>query len=138
MKKILEIPIVRQFISYFFVGGVAAVVEWVLFALFDNALHIHYIPATGLAFIFSTATNWILGRLWTFKDNKSYENKKAKEIFLVFAVSAVGLLFNMGLMYLFVTVLGLDTALLKTTSKIVATGIVFFWNFLIRKFAIYR
>ena len=138
MKKIMEIPIVRQFVSYFFVGGVAAVVEWVLFALFDNVLHIHYIPATCLAFVFSTATNWVLGRLWTFKDNKSYENKKAKEIFLVFAVSAVGLLFNMGLMYLFVTVLGLDSAMLKTISKIAATGIVFFWNFLIRKFAIYK
>lgn len=138
MKKILGMPIVRQFISYFFVGGVAAVVEWVFFALFDNALHIHYIPATCLAFVFSTAANWILGRLWTFKDNKSYENKKAKEIFLVFAVSTVGLLLNMGLMYLFVTVLGLDSAMLKTISKIVATGIVFFWNFLIRKFAIYK
>ena len=138
MRKILEIPIVRQFVSYFFVGGAAAVVEWVLFALFANAFNIHYIPATCLAFVFSTATNWILGRLWTFRDNKSYENKKIKEIFLVFAVSAIGLLFNMGLMYLFVTVFGLNSAVLKTISKIAATGIVFFWNFLIRKFAIYK
>lgn len=138
MRKILDISIVRQFVSYFFVGGAAAVVEWVLFALFANALHIHYILATCLAFVFSTTANWILGRLWTFRDNKAYENRKVKEIFLVFAVSAIGLLFNMGLMYLFVTVLGLDSAALKTVSKIAATGIVFFWNFLVRKFVIYR
>lgn len=138
MKKILGIPFIRQFISYFFVGGVAAIVEWIFFALFANVLDIDYIIATCLAFIFSTAANWALGRLWTFKDNQSYTNKKAKEILLVFAVSAIGLLLNMGLMYLFVTVLGLNTSILKTASKIAATGIVFFWNFFIRKFFVYK
>lgn len=138
MKKLLDIPFVRQFISYFFVGGIAAIVEWVFFALFSNVLDIHYIIATCLAFVFSTAANWGLGRLWTFKDNTSYVNKKAQEIFLVFAVSAIGLLLNMGLMYLFVTVLSLNTSILKTISKIVATGIVFFWNFFIRKYVVYK
>lgn len=138
MNKLVENSFMKQFISYFFVGGIAAVVEWVMFAIFANIAGINYIIATCLAFVFSTAANWILGRIWTFKDNKRYDNEKAKEMFLVFAVSAIGLLFNMGLMYLFVTVIGLDTAILKTISKIMATGIVFFWNFFIRKFVIYR
>lgn len=138
MNKFFNMPIVRQFISYFFVGGVAAIVEWLLFALFANLLDIHYIAATCLAFVFSTTVNWILGRLWTFKGNKAYANKKAREVFLVFAVSAVGLLLNMGLMFIFVTLLGLNTDMLKTLSKIAATGIVFFWNFLIRKLVIYK
>lgn len=138
MKKLLDIPLIGQFISYFFVGGIAAIVEWIFFALLSNVLDINYIIATCLAFVFSTATNWMLGRLWTFKDNKTYKNKKAKEIFLVFAVSAIGLLLNMGLMYLFVTILGLNTSLLKTISKVIATGIVFFWNFFIRKYVVYK
>mgnify|MGYP002509813361 FL=1 len=138
MKKLLKIPLIGQFVSYFFVGGASALVEWALFALFANVLDIHYIAATCLAFVFSTAANWCLGRLWTFKDNKAYENQKAKEVFLVFAASAAGLLLNMGLMYLFVAVLGLDTPALKTAGKVAATGIVFFWNFLIRKFVIYK
>lgn len=138
MKKLFEIPIIKQFISYFFVGGIAAIVEWVMFALFANVIGMNYIFSTCLAFVFSTAMNWILGHIWTFKDNKSYENKKIKEILLIFAVSVIGLLFNMGLMYLFVTVIGLDTAILKTISKIISTGIVFFWNFFIRKFVIYK
>ena len=41
-------------------------------------------------------------------------------------------------MYLFVTVMGFDSSLGKTLSKIAATGIVFIWNFLIRKLVIYR
>ena len=129
---------IKQSISYFFVGGVAAVVEWVMFFLFANVLQIHYFVSTVLAFIFSTSANWILGRITTFKDNVSYKDKKAKEAVLVFAVSAIGLLFNLVLMYLFVTVMGFDSSVGKTLSKVAATGIVFIWNFLIRKLVIYK
>lgn len=138
MEKIVDNLLVKQFVSYFFVGGLAAIIEWIMFALFANLIGINYIFATCLAFIFSTATNWGLGRIWTFKDNQSYVNQKVKEAVLIFSVSVVGLLFNIGLMYLFVSVLKLDTAALKTLSKIMATGIVFFWNFLIRKTVIYK
>lgn len=62
MKKIIQ-----QFISYFFVGGISAIVEWIFFALFANFVELNYLFATCLAFVFSTATNWFLGRKWTFK-----------------------------------------------------------------------
>ena len=136
--KLLNKANIKQFISYFFVGGVAAIVEWVMFFIFANVLQINYFVSTVIAFIFSTTTNWILGRITTFKDNNTYKDKKAKEAFLVFVVSAIGLLFNLILMYLFVTVMGFDSSLGKTLSKIAATGIVFIWNFLIRKLVIYK
>lgn len=136
--KLLNKANIKQFISYFFVGGVAAIVEWVMFFIFANVLQINYFVSTVIAFIFSTTANWILGRITTFKDNNTYKDKKAKEAFLVFVVSAIGLLFNLILMYLFVTVMGFDSSLGKTLSKISATGIVFIWNFLIRKLVIYK
>ena len=136
--KLLNKANIKQFISYFFVGGVAAIVEWVMFFIFANVLQINYFVSTVIAFIFSTTANWILGRITTFKDNNTYKDKKAKEAFLVFVVSVIGLLFNLILMYLFVTVMGFDSSLGKTLSKIAATGIVFIWNFLIRKLVIYK
>ena len=136
--KLLNKANIKQFISYFFVGGVAAIVEWVMFFIFANVLQINYFVSTVIAFIFSTTANWILGRITTFKDNNTYKDKNAKEAFLVFIVSAIGLLFNLILMYLFVTVMGFDSSLGKTLSKIAATGIVFIWNFLIRKLVIYK
>lgn len=136
--KLLNKANIKQFISYFFVGGVAAIVEWVMFFIFANVLQINYFVSTVIAFIFSTTANWILGRITTFKDNNTYKDKKVKEAFLVFVVSAIGLLFNLILMYLFVTVMGFDSSLGKTLSKIAATGIVFIWNFLIRKLVIYK
>lgn len=138
MKQLLAKDNIKQFISYVFVGGIAAIVEWVCFWLFADVLDINYIFSTALAFIFSTAVNLILGRLWTFKNNNNYSGKRGIEIVLIYSVSALGLVFNMLLMYLFVTVIGLDTPLLKIVSKVAATGIVFIWNFLVRKLVIYR
>lgn len=129
---------IKQFISYFFVGGVAAIVEWVMFFVFANVLNVHYFVSTVIAFIFSTTANWILGRITTFKDNTSYKDKKVKEAVLIFVVSAIGLVFNLILMYLFVTVFGFNGKIGSTCSKIAATGIVFIWNFLIRKLVIYK
>ncbi|MGN0328162.1 MAG: GtrA family protein [Lachnospira sp.] len=136
--KLLSKDGIKQFISYFFVGGMAAIVEWVMFFILGTLIGINYMAATVIAFIFSTTANWFLGRVMTFKDNKNYENKKGKELFLVFAVSGIGLVFNLILMYLFVTILGFDEGLQKTFCKIVSTGIVFIWNFLIRKLVIYK
>ena len=127
-----------QFVSYFFVGGCAAIVEWVMFFIFATLLGLQYMLATALAFVFSTTTNLILGKIISFKESSQFENRKLTEAFAIFFVSAIGLLFNIGLMYLFVQVIGLDTDFLMTLSKICATGIVFIWNFLIRKLVIYK
>ena len=132
LKKFCTIENINQFISYFFVGGTAAIVEWIAYFLFDDVLHLYYILATICAFICSTSVNWILGRITTFKENR-YE-KKGKEAFLVFFVSGIGLAFNLFLMFIFVDKLHLYGLF----SKVMATGIVFVWNFLSRKLLIYR
>ncbi len=137
MDKMLTSKGIKQFLSYFGVGGVSALVEWAVFSLLEYLLDMPYLLATILAFIFSTTTNWFLGRTFTFRES-AYKDKKAKEVFLVFLVSAIGLGFNLLLMYLFVDVFGMNTNLLKTIAKILSTGIVFIWNFLSRKLWIYR
>ena len=128
----------KQFLSYFSVGGVSALVEWTLFALLLYLLDMSYPVATTLAFIVSTTTNWYLGRTFTFKDSEAYKRKSVKEYLLVFLVSAIGLGFNILLMYFFVDVLGMNTKIMQTTAKVISTGIVFMWNFLSRKFLIYK
>lgn len=109
-----------------------------MFSVFSGICNLHYLLSTFMAFIFSTTTNYCLGRVWTFKDNRSYKNKHGKEFFLVFFVSTLGLLFNLLLMYLFVNIMHFSSKKLRLISKIAATGIVFIWNFLSRKFLIYK
>lgn len=136
MSNIFSSKNIKQFLSYFGVGGAAALVEWATFFLMDR-IGVPYLIATIIAFIVATFVNWYLGRAFTFRDS-AYKNKKGKEIILVFFVSAIGLGFNLLLMYLFVDVIGMNTNLLKTVAKVIATGIVFIWNFLSRKLWIYN
>lgn len=137
MRELLSSKNIKQFLSYFGVGGAAAIVEWVCFSLFVSVIGLPYLLATVLAFVFSTTANWILGRIFTFKES-AYKEKRVKEVGLVFFVSAIGLGFNMLLMYLFVDVIGMKSNLQQTIAKVLSTGIVFIWNFLSRKLWIYR
>lgn len=136
--KIINLKFIKQFISYFCVGGISAVVEWSTFFIFFNVCGFYYLLATFLAFIVATGTNYVLGALWTFKDNSKQRKKKLLEIFQVFFVSGIGLIFNLLLMYLLVDIMQFNSTFQQMASKIVATGIVFLWNFGIRKFVIYK
>ena len=106
----------NQLVSYLFVGGGATLVEWLSFWIFDSALGIQYLVSTILAMVVSTFSNWLFGRLWTFR-NAEKQNIWL-EIGKVYAAAAVGIQ--------------------DMVAKIIATIIVFAYNFLIRKLVIYR
>ena len=137
MRQLFSSKSVRQFFSYFGVGGVSALVEWTVFSVLEYLFDLPYLLATVMAFLVSTSTNWFLGRKYTFKDS-DYKGKKTTEIVMVFVVSAIGLVFNLALMYMFVSVLKMDTNFQKSVAKVLSTGIVFIWNFLSRKLWIYK
>lgn len=124
---------IKQLFSYFIVGGTAALVEWVSFGASVYLLHIDHMLATILAFIVATFVNWILGRLLTFKDNCK-NNSLLKDCMQVYLASLAGLAINLALMYVFVDLLTIN----QMVSKILSTGIVFIWNFVVRKFLIYK
>ena len=113
------------------VGGGATLVEWALFWLLDAKAGLHHQWATVIAYTVSTFANWGFGRLLVFKKS---ERGVAAEIAGVYLAAAVGLLLNMGIMFVLVDALGWNEML----SKVIATGLVFVWNFLIRRLAIYR
>lgn len=120
-----------QLFLYLIVGGLATLVEWGAFYELNQRLTVHYMAATALAFALSTFANWGFGRLILFR--VSNQNTWF-ELVKIYAVSIIGLLFNIGIMYVEVDKLLMDEML----SKMIATGIVFIWNFLIRKLVIYK
>ena len=119
----------KKFISYFFVGGMAAIVEWVTFYI--SNLFLNYTISTITAFILATTANYFLGKVMTFKNYK----QEKKDIILVFVVSGIGLLFNVLLMRLFIEVLHFK---INIIAKVLATGIVFIWNYVSRRLFIYK
>lgn len=120
-----------QFFFYLIVGGLATIVEWVAFYVLSSLFKVHYAPATSLAFILSTAANWLFGRLIMFRNSKQ---STAKELLKIYMVSIIGLLMNIAIMFIAIEKIGIQ----EMISKIIATGVVFIWNFLIRKLVIYK
>ena len=120
----------KELLLYLVVGGVATVTEWLMFFVLEK-IAVHYMLATVIAYVISTFVNWLAGRVLVFK-----ESKKAviREIIEIYLASIVGLLLNLGLMWLMVDAFDFNEML----SKIIATGIVFLYNFLIRKLVIYK
>ena len=120
-----------QLFLYLIVGGIATVVEWGTFYVLNTSLSLHYSLSTVLAFVLSTLANWLFGRLILFKSTKQ---NTAHELLKIYAVSIIGLLLNLAIMFIAIEKIGIQ----EMVSKIIATGIVFVWNFLIRKLVIYK
>ncbi|MBQ7045534.1 MAG: GtrA family protein [Clostridia bacterium] len=120
----------KEFLLYLVVGGVATVTEWLMFFVLEKTA-LHYMLATVIAYVIATFVNWLAGRVLVFKESKKAVIKEILEIYLA---SIVGLLLNLGLMWLMVDAFDFNEML----SKIIATGLVFLYNFLIRKLVIYK
>ncbi|MDO4519328.1 MAG: GtrA family protein [Eubacteriales bacterium] len=122
----------RNLFLYLIVGGLATIVEWACFWVFDSKFGIHYMIATALAFVFSTFANWLFGRLLVFQKRENFS--VWKELAAIYATSIGGLLFNLAIMYVLVEWVHVGNMI----AKIIATGIVFIYNYVIRKVLIYK
>lgn len=125
---------IGQFALYLVVGGLATLVEWAAFYLLDSKAGLHYMAATVIALVISTFSNWLFGRLLMFHTELDGFLALIKEVAKIYAASLIGILLNMLLMWCAVDLLGFPEML----SKMAATGIVFIWNFLVRKLLIYK
>ncbi len=121
-----------KLLLYLVIGGTAALVEWGLFWVFNHYAGLHYEAATALAFFLSTIYHYFLGNIFVFNSGARYQ--KGTEITLVLLVSAIGLGFNMLLMYIFVGIMTWPPML----SKMLASAIVVVWNYLSRKKWIFK
>ena len=121
---------IRDLIIYGVVGGLATLVEWAFFRLFNASMGLHYELATTFAYIISTFANWGFGKLLLFREKQNVW----KELGKIYLTSIVGWLLNLLIMWVLVSLLSSPEML----AKIVATGLVFIWNFLIRKLVIYK
>lgn len=133
-----------QFFRYLFVGGIATVVDWffsfgtewlvssLLPATYEQLV---YIIATTVGFAGGLTTNFLLSRAFVFGTKEARAKSKQGEFLGHFLVGATGL----GMSYLIIWV-G-TSYILKgnyVVFRILATIIVFIWNYLARKFFVYK
>jgi putative flippase GtrA len=131
-----------QFFRSVFVGGLATLVDLGVFYVLAIKFHLHPNLATTISFIFGLIVNYYLTQLWVF----SYTPDSLAKSFSIFTIiGVVGLLLNNFLLYIMINYRILASALgmkdldnIKITAKIIATFIVFIWNFGARKYFIFR
>ena len=121
-----------KIVRYFFVGGAAAAVDIGIFFVFAKLAGYDYLLVGCIGFLVATAVNYALSVKHVFRSGVRYS--KGREIALVYLVSMVGLAINQSVLYLLVAQLHSELML----AKLVATGVVFFWNFSVRYFIIFR
>ena len=136
LKRIFYTPTnnaLLQFFRYGFVGALATVADWgVLYAL-TEWLKIHYLVSGVVAFIVGLTVNFILSKKFVFSAEK---NKHLSSIeFAVYAIiGVIGLLMTETIMYILTDKLKFYFMI----PKIIATAVVFIWNFVARKIVLYR
>lgn len=120
----------QDFFKYLVVGAIATISEWVIFHFLDK-LHVYYALATIIAYMISTFVNWLAGRILVFKESKQ---ALWKEIISIYMVAIGGLILNLIIMWFAIEVL----AFANMFSKVLATVIVFGYNYIVRKLFIYK
>ena len=122
----------RRVAQYFGVGAAAAAVDIALFALVAGYFGYNYLVVGCATFVLATGVNYVLGVRFVFESGVRFA--RAHEIVLVFAVSAVGLVLNQAALYVAVGRLGAPLV----PGKLLATALVFAWNYLMRARVVFR
>ena len=121
-----------QFFRSIFVGGLATIVDFGFLYFFTEFVNIYYLTSAALAFILGLTTNYILSIVWVF--NRRKFTKKWLEFVIFAIIGIVGLILNELIIWYFTEYVHFHYLL----SKVVSTIVVFSWNFLARKFILFR
>ena len=121
-----------QLFRYTFVGGVAFIADFGLLYVLTEYAHLHYLLSATFAFIVGLIINYSISKIWVFTNNTV---KKRWLEFIIFSlIGIVGLGLNNLFLWIFTDYCSIHYML----SKILTTIIVFFWNFLARKFILFN
>lgn len=121
-----------QLIRYGFVSVVALAVDFGGMVLLVELLSVHYLVGATMSFTAGLIVNYVLSRLWVFDESRY--NSKTSEFVAFSLIGIAGLLINNGIIWLSVEQIGIHYAI----SKMIATGVVFFWNFGLRKIIVFK
>ena len=131
MKKLLELPLVKQILKFGAVGFLCFFIEYGLLILLRELMGLPVLVANCLAFIVSMIVNYILSIIFVFETDKNKNKVKEFLVFLTFSVG--GLLINQFVMWAGTAVLDPFWSRSYILVKPFATGVVMVYNFITRK-----
>lgn len=118
-------------LRYLVAAGAGAVVDLAVFATLVYAVGIHYLWAGVGGFFVATLANYLVSVRIVFHSGARFP--RLLELLVIYAVSATGLIWHQILLFVCVERFALHVLL----SKVIAVGLVFFWNYLLRRHYIF-
>ena len=116
--------VVNEFVKFVVVGGVGTIINISILYLLTEKAGVYYLISAIFSFIIAMSSNFILNKIWTFKENIKLGIWKK---YLQFGfVSMLALSVNLLFLYIFTEVLGIYYIL----SQILAIGMALMINFL--------
>lgn len=120
-----------QFFRYGLVAVVAFGVDFGTYTALVYGADAHPVIAATAGFMFGLVVNYLLSIAWVFSRH-AMSRRKEMTIFLI--IGLIGLLLTDLIVWAIAVAADED----ELVAKIVATGIVFFWNFGARKFILFN
>ncbi len=120
-----------QIIKFVVAGAIGACIEIGLFFFLIEFSELHYLIANFIAISVAIIVNYFISQKWVFETGKY---SKRKEFVFFIGVSVIALLLNQLLMLMLVDMLELNMKL----SKVAAIGMVAVYNFLAKKFFVFK
>jgi putative flippase GtrA len=122
-----------KLVRYFFVGGAAAALDFLVFALLTKGVRIDWFWAGVASFVLATLLNYMLSVRFVFQSGARF-SRRHHEVALVFLVSLIGLAVNQAVLWVCIDNVRIEPLL----AKVVGTGVVFFWNYFARRHFVFK
>jgi putative flippase GtrA len=122
--------LLKQIIRYLFVGGIATLMNYMIFIFLFKFCHTNYIIASATGYILSVVAGYFFNRKWTFNATEA----KAETIVKYMSVYICSLLISMALLSIFVEWLLLPAE----WANVLTISVTIFSNFLGLKFLVFR
>ncbi|MBP9748931.1 GtrA family protein [Patescibacteria group bacterium] len=123
LRHWMRLPlVVRQGVCYGMIGGGSFVLDFFLYLLQTRVFHIYFLVANACSFFIVGTMNFFANRRWTFRHNS---RSRLRDYTKFFVIAGVGVVLNTSILGGLVRFFSFH----DVVAKIVAAGIVFFWNF---------
>lgn len=113
-----------EFLKFSLVGALGTIINIFILYSFTEIFLIYYLFSAIFAFFIAMTSNFILNKLWTFREQINY--KISKKYFKFFLVSILALIVNLTFLYIFTEIFNLWYIF----SQIFAIGISLIINFI--------
>ncbi len=120
----LSAPAIVQFVKFGIVGVSNTLLSFGVYTLLLKGFAVWYVAASGVGFAVGAVNGFLLNRRWTFREHVGDALTPVRWT----VVQGVGLLANLGLVYLFVDGVGLDELVGQACATVIVTVLTFIAN----------